>query len=67
MKTFSKTFDINEAIGWELYKASLADKLLDRSADDPNCPKEISSSAWIGTVEVKGKDFVVTLTEGEKE
>lgn len=65
MNTFTKTFDIEEAIGWQLYKSSLADQLLDRAADAPDCPKEIGDSAWIGTVEVKGKQFVVTLTEGE--
>jgi hypothetical protein len=67
MKTFIKTFEIDEAIGWELCKASLTDRLLDRAADDPDCPKEIIDSTWIGMVEVKDKEFVVTLTEGEEE
>ena len=67
MKTFTATFDIETAIGWELYKSSLANQLLDRAADAPDCPQEIRDSAWTGEVEVKDKQFVVTLTEGEKE
>ena len=67
MKTFTKTFEIDVAIRWELYKSSLADKLLDRTAEDAGCPQEITESAWTGEVQVKDKQFVVTLTEGEKE
>jgi hypothetical protein len=66
MKTFTKTFDIEAGLGWELYKTTLAEELLDRAADDADCPKEITASAWTGNVEVQGKVFVVTLTEGEE-
>ena len=58
---------IIERTTWELYKSSLADKLLDRTAEDAGCPEEITDSAWTGEVQAKGKPFVVTLTEGEKE
>jgi hypothetical protein len=67
VKTFTTTIEIERAIGWELYKSSLADKLLDRAAEAPDCPKEITESAWTGEVEVKGSQFVVTLIEGEQE
>ena len=29
MKTFTVNFEIETAIGWELYKSSLADKLIE--------------------------------------
>jgi hypothetical protein len=67
MKTFAMTFEIGQAIGWQLYKKSLADELLDRTATDSGCPQVITESAWTGVVEVKDKTFVVTLTEGEQE
>lgn len=67
MKTFTKTFEIDMAIRWELYKTNLALELLDRAANDAGCPKEITESAWTGEVQAEGKLFVVTLTEGEKE
>ena len=63
--TFSKSFDIEEAIGWELYKSNLAEELLERAAHDPGCPVEITGSAYIGEVTVDGGRFVITLTEGE--
>ncbi len=63
--TFNKTFEIKEAIGWELYKSNLAEELLDRAAGDPGCPKEITGSAYSGEVTVEGGRLVVTLTEGE--
>ena len=66
MKTFTKTFEIEKAIGWDLYKTNLAEELLDRAADDADCPKEITGSAYTGEVQVKDKLFVVTLTEGEE-
>ena len=66
MKTFSKSFEIGQAIGWELYKTNLAEELLDRAAVDSSCPQEITDSAWTGEVQVKDKQFVVTITEGEK-
>jgi hypothetical protein len=52
MNSFTVTFEIDQAIHWDLYKSSLADELLDRTADAPNCPHEISDSAWTGQVEV---------------
>ena len=67
MKTFTATFEIDQAIGWELYKSSLTDKLLHRAAEAPDCPKELTESAWTGEIQVKEKLFVVTLTEGEQE
>lgn len=67
MKTFTKTFEIDEAIGWELYKTNLTLELLDRAANDAGCPQEITESAWTGGVTVKDKQFIVTVTEGEKE
>lgn len=67
MKTFTMTFEIEQAIRSELYKKSLAAELLDRAADAPDCPQEIVESAWTGEVQVKDGKFVVTLTEGEKE
>ena len=66
MKTFTATFDIDTAIGWELYKRSLADKLIEQAAGHFDCPGEIIDSAYTGEVEVKDKQFVVTLTEGEE-
>ncbi len=66
MITFAKTFDIDEALGWELYKTALAEELFDRTAADSGCPQEITASAYTGEVQVKDKLFVVTLTEGEE-
>ena len=66
MKSFTKTFAIEEAIRWEVYKTNLVEALLDRAADAPGCPQEITGSAWTGEVQVKDKLFVVTLTEGEE-
>lgn len=66
-KTFTKTFEIDVAIRWQLYKKSLTDELLDRAADAADCPQKIVQSAWTGEVQVKDNQFVVTLTEGEKE
>ena len=37
-QVFTTTFEIESAIRWELYKANLADKLIDLAADDPFCP-----------------------------
>lgn len=65
-KNFTVTFEIDQAIRWELYKTSLADKLIDRAAEDFDCPEGISGSAYTGEIEVKDRLFVVTLTEGEK-
>ena len=67
MKTFTKTFEIEKAIAWELYKTNLAEALFDRTAADSGCPEEITASAYTGEVQVKNKRFVVTLTEGEHE
>ncbi len=66
MKTFSKTFEIDEVLGWKLYKTNLAEALLDRTTDAPGCPEEISGSVFTVEIEVKDKAFVVTLTEGEE-
>jgi len=67
MKTFTKTFEIDVALGWELYKTNLTLELFDRTAHAPDCPPEITDSAWTGDVQVKDKQFIVTVTEGEKE
>ena len=66
MKTFTVTFEIDQAIQWQLYKSSLADKLIDRAAESFDCPEEIIGSAYTSEIQVKDKLFVVTLTEGEK-
>ena len=66
-QVFTTTFEIDNAIRWQLYKASLADKLIDLAADDPFCPDAVKESAYTGKVEVKGNEFVVTLTQGETE
>lgn len=66
MKRFTKTFEIEEAIRWELYKSNLAEALFDRTAADSGCPQEITGSAYTGEAQVKDKLFVVTLTEGEE-
>lgn len=66
MKRFNKTFDIEEALRWELYKTTLAEELFDRTAADCGCAKEITDSAYTGEVQVKDKKFVVKLTEGEE-
>ncbi len=65
LATFSKSFETNDAIGWELYKSNLAEELLDRAAADPRCPKKITGSAYTGEITVDGVRLVVTLTEGE--
>jgi hypothetical protein len=65
--TFSKTFEIEQAIQWELYKTTLAEELFDRAAADPRCLSEIKNSAYTGEVVVEGKVFSVTLTVGEEE
>jgi hypothetical protein len=66
MHTFTKTFEIAVAIGWELHKSNLAEALFDRTEADSDCPKEIIGSVYTGEVQVKDKVFVVYLTEGEK-
>ena len=66
MKTFQKTFDIEQALGWELYKTNLAEELFDRTAADPACPQESTGSAYTGEVRVHCDLLVVTLTEGEE-
>jgi hypothetical protein len=65
-QTFTTTFEIEPAIGWELYKTSLAEELFDRAAADPRCPSQIKESAYTGEIAVEGKVFSVTLTEGEQ-
>jgi hypothetical protein len=65
MKTFVKTFAIDEALRWEIYKTILAEELFDRTAADSGCPQEITGSAYTGEVQVRDGLFVVTLTEGE--
>jgi hypothetical protein len=65
-QTFTTTFEIQTAIGWELYKTTLAEELYDRAAADPACPSQIKDSAYTGEVVVQGNLFSVTLTEGEK-
>jgi hypothetical protein len=64
--TFTTTFEIEQIIGWELYKTSLAEELYDRAAADPRCPSQIKESAYTGEVVVEGTVFSVTLTEGEE-
>jgi len=66
MKTFTKTFEIEKALDWELFKTNLAEALFDRTADAADCPEEITASAFTGEVQVRDKLFVVTLTEGEE-
>ena len=65
-KTFTTTFEIDQAIRWELYKSNLAEELIDRSAANAVCPQEIKQSAYTGEVSVDGKVFSVTLIEGEQ-
>ena len=52
-QVFTTTFEIESAIRWELYKANLADKLIDLAADDPFCPTQIKESAYTG----EGRQF----------
>jgi hypothetical protein len=65
-QSFTTTFRVDEALGWELYKTNLAEELFDRAAADPGCPSQIKASACTGQVVVTGKLFSVTLTEGEE-
>jgi hypothetical protein len=65
-QTFTTTFEIETAIGWELYKTNLAEELFDRAAADLRCPSQIKESAYTGEVVVEGKLFSVTLIEGEE-
>jgi hypothetical protein len=41
MQTFRKTFEIEEALGWELYKTNLAEELFDPTA--AGCLQEITA------------------------
>jgi hypothetical protein len=65
-KTFTTTFEIEQVIGWELYKTSLAEELFDRAAADPRCPRQIKESTYTGEIVVQGNLFSVTLIEGEE-
>jgi hypothetical protein len=51
MQTSRKTFEIEEALGWELYKMNLAEALFDRTATDAGCPQEITASVYTGEVQ----------------
>ena len=67
MKTFIKTFEIDEALGWNLYKDEPGRGSLWTVQRMPLIAlEEISGSVFTVEIQVKDKAFVVTLTEGEE-
>ena len=56
-QSFTTTFEIEQAIGWELYKTTLTEELLDRAAADPACPSQIKDSANTGEIAVEATNL----------